>query len=87
MFVARVVGTIVSTCKDVNLIGQKLLLVQEVQDRSSGRVMIAVDAVDAGVGDRVLVVYEGGAARQSIGSEEAPVNASVLGIVDSVEGV
>jgi microcompartment protein CcmK/EutM len=84
MFVAKAIGTVVSTCKEPNLTAQKLLIVQDLNGLGTKKSMIAVDAVGAGVGETVLVVLEGEAARQSIGSEEAPVNASVLGIVDPV---
>ena len=86
MFVARVIGTVVSTCKEEHLTGQTLLMVQDLHDLGSKKSMIAADSVGAGVGDTVLVVYEGGSARQSIGSEKAPVNASTVGIVDHADG-
>ena len=85
MFVARVIGTVTATAKEPNLVSQKLLVVQDLHDAGTKKSMIAVDSVSAGVGDVVLVVLEGGSARQSIGSTEAPVNASVLGIVDHAE--
>ena len=85
MFVAKVIGTVVASCKEENLVSQKLMVVQDLHDLGSNKALIAVDAVGSGVGETVLVAVEGGAARQSIGSEEAPVNACILGIVDHAE--
>ena len=85
MFVAKVIGTVVSDWKEENITGQKLLMVQDLQDLGTKKSVIAVDGIGANVDDTVLVVYEGGSARQTIGSEEAPVNAGILGIVESAE--
>lgn len=87
MFLARVVGTVVSTHKNDRLEGKKLLLVQrlELDDESDGSVeIIALDVVDAGVGDRVLVVQEGSSARKLFADEKIPVQAVIVGVVDSV---
>ncbi len=85
MFVAKVIGLVVSTTKEVNLKGQKLLVVQELKDLGTKKSLIAVDGVGAGIGEIVLVVHEGGSARQAIGSENAPVNAAIVGILDYPE--
>lgn len=87
MFLARVVGTVVSTHKNDRLEGKKLLLVQRLglDDESDGSVeIIALDVVDAGVGDRVLVVQEGSSARKLFADEKIPVQAVIVGVVDSV---
>ncbi len=87
MFIARVVGTVVSTHKNDRLEGKKLLLVQRLglDDESDGSVeIIALDVVDAGVGDRVLVVQEGSSARKLFADERIPVQAVIVGFVDSV---
>ena len=87
MQIARVVGTVVATQKNAKLEGAKLLLVQplELDGRDRGTPVLAVDGVDAGVGDRVLLVQDGKAAQQVLGRKEAAVDAAVVGVVDSLE--
>lgn len=85
MFIAKVTGVIVSTCKVESLKGQKLLIVQDVNDNNTKNSLIAVDSVGAGMGEYVLVVHDGGAARQTIHQKDAPINASILGIIDYPE--
>jgi microcompartment protein CcmK/EutM len=85
VFVAKVIGTVVSDWKEENLRGHKLLVVQDLQDLGTKKTVIAVDGIGANVDDTVLVVYEGGSARQTIGSEDAPINAGILGIVESAD--
>ncbi len=82
MFIAEVIGIVVSTAKEPSLIGQKLLIVQDINDRGTDKSLLAVDSMGVGIGETVLVVYDGGAARQAICSETAPVNAAVIGVVD-----
>lgn len=87
MLVARVVGRVVATQKNEKLQGAKLLLVQplELDGRDRGTPVLAVDGVDAGPGDRVLLVQDGKAAQQVLGRGIAAVDAAVVGVVDSVE--
>ncbi len=88
MFLARVTGEVVATIKHAHLVGQRLLLVAP--ERTPGRPVlpsvIAVDTVDAGVGDRVLVADEGNAAAQVLGLPRGPVRTVVVGVVDAVDG-
>lgn len=86
MHLARVIGDVVSTLKDPGLEGQKLLLVQPVtaSDEPAGAPMLAIDAAQAGVGERVLVVREGRAAVAAVRRTAAPVEVAVVGVVDSV---
>ena len=86
MILALVQGTVVSTRKDVGLLGLKLLLVREVdpQFKATGNVLVAVDAVGAGTGELVLVA-SGSSARLTEVSKDKPVDAVISGIVDSVE--
>ena len=86
MILAQVQGTVVSTRKDVGLLGLKLLLVREVdaQFKATGNVLVAVDAVGAGTGELVLVA-SGSSARLTEVSKDKPVDAVISGIVDSVE--
>jgi len=85
--IGRIVGTLVSTAKNAKLDGAKLLLVQPLtlEDEPRGTVLLAVDSVGAGVGEKVLVVIEGRAAGDALGQTEAPVDAAIIGIVDCVE--
>ena len=86
MFLARVVGTVVSTRKDSKLVGLKLLVLQPEASvgKPSNKHLIGVDTVDAGVGDRVLVV-NGSSARMADGLKDRPVDAAIVGVVDVVE--
>ena len=87
MVIARVVGSVVSTQKNGKLEGAKLLLAQPLgldgQDR--GPAVMAIDAVDAGVGDRVLLVLDGKAAMMVLDRGLAGVDAAIVGVIDSVE--
>lgn len=87
MILARVTGTLTSSDKDAELAGYKLLVVQPLglNDEPDGHELIAVDKVDAGVGDKVLVVKEGNAARQLTGRDRVPLQAVVVGVVDHVD--
>jgi ethanolamine utilization protein EutN len=84
MQIASVVGTVVATKKHEALHGAKLLLVQPQtpQGEPRGPVLLAIDAVGAGVGELVLVVIEGKAAGDALGRRGAPVDAAVVGIID-----
>ena len=87
MILARVTGSVTSTDKDPELADYKLLVVQplDLEDAPDGEELIAVDRVDAGVGDKVLVVKEGNAARQITGRDRVPLQAIVVGVVDHVD--
>jgi len=86
MILARVQGTVVSTRKDLGLLGLKLLLVREVdaQFKPAGAHVVAADAVGAGEGEIVMVVA-GSSARLTEVSRDKPVDAVIVGIVDAVE--
>lgn len=85
MYLARVIGTVVSTSKNEALIGMKLLIVVRLNERleREGGCEVAVDSVGAGTGELVLVL-EGSSARR-VFSEKAPVDKAIVGIVDTVE--
>ena len=87
MQIATVVGTVVSTQKHRKLEGAKLLLVQPHAPDGTprGPVLLAIDSVGAGVGERVLVVIEGKAAGDALGKKAAPVDAAIIGIVDRLD--
>jgi ethanolamine utilization protein EutN len=86
MILGRVVGTVVATRKDERLLGAKLLVVRttDPHGKDEAGYMVAVDTVDAGNRDRVLVVT-GSSARMAAGLKDSPVDAAIVGVVDSVE--
>ncbi len=86
MYIGRVSGTVVATIKDPALVARKLLVVDRLtpEGQADGFYWIAVDSVQAGVGDVVLVLDEGNSARQVLNWEDAPVRAVVVGVVDQV---
>jgi microcompartment protein CcmK/EutM len=83
---ARVVGNVVSTNKAEQLVGKKLLLVQAVDldGKTKGNPLVAVDAVGAGEGEFVLLV-QGSSARQTVTTEGNPVDCAIVAIIDYVE--
>ena len=87
MFMARVVGDVVSTHRHPRLGEKKLLLVRrlDLESREEGPEIIALDVIGVGVGEHVLVVQEGGAARKLFEDERIPVQAVVVGVIDSVD--
>jgi ethanolamine utilization protein EutN len=87
MLIGRVVGNVVSTQKHRKFESAKLLLVQPLNpdDTVRGPAMLAVDGVGAGVNEKVLVVVEGRAAGETLGRTGAPVDAAIVGIIDSVD--
>lgn len=87
MIISRVIGTVVATRKLDLLVGTKILVVQTLDPGSEiprGDPFVAVDAVGAGVGEKVIVV-EGSAARIALGEERSPVDATIVGIVDEID--
>jgi microcompartment protein CcmK/EutM len=86
MQIGKVVGTVVSTQKHRKFEGAKLLLVQplNIDDTPRGVALLAVDGVGAGVDEKVLLVLEGRAAGEALGQKGAPVDAAIIGIIDTV---
>ena len=86
MFLARVIGDVVATVKHSALHGRKLLVVERVDadGRRLGETLLAVDSVDAGPGDTVLVLDEGGSAAMVTGLDEPPIRTVIVGVVDAV---
>jgi ethanolamine utilization protein EutN len=87
VILAKIVGTVVATRKDARLVSNKLLLARSMDPRSGaadGAHLIAVDTVDAGVGETVIIV-SGSSARMASGMKDCPVDAVVVGIVDHVD--
>ena len=92
MFLARVIGSVVSTKKDETMKGRKLLLLRPMlideadptKFRPGSNTVVAVDGMGAGNGELVLFC-QGSSARQATGLKQLPVDAAVVGIVDSVD--
>lgn len=86
MLIAKVIGTTVSTIKDEKLVGRKLLIVRQTDETGAfvGKPFVAVDTVDAGVGDLVLTCA-GSSARQTTITKDSPVDAVIMSVINSLE--
>jgi microcompartment protein CcmK/EutM len=86
MILCKVTGTIVSSQKNETLNEYKLLIVQpiDLDGKPLGRDMLAIDRVDAGVGDTVLVIQEGSGAQQILGRKDVPVHTIIVAVVDGL---
>ncbi len=88
MILAKVIGNVVSTRKEDALVGFKLLLLQAIEPKDEspvGEKFVAVDTLGAGVSDQVLVVRGGGARIISDMHRVAPIDAAIVGIIDTVD--
>ncbi len=87
MLIARVIGDLVATQKHPSHIGRKALLVQplNLDGTDRGDALIAFDAVDAGIGDRVLVVTEGFSAMTAVERPNSPIDMAVIGFIDRID--
>ncbi|HUI57328.1 MAG TPA: EutN/CcmL family microcompartment protein [Bryobacteraceae bacterium] len=87
MLIARVIGDLVATQKHASHEGRKVLLVQPLNLDGSNRgdPVVALDAVDAGVGDRVLLATEGFSAMTAVGRPQSPIDMAVVGFIDRVD--
>ena len=85
MLICRVVGNVVSTIKDEKLSGRKILIVREATTENElvGKPIAAIDTVDAGVGDLVLIA-QGSSARQTNFTKETPTDAVIMAIIDEL---
>lgn len=82
MIIGKVVGSIVSTRKCENLVGNKFMIVEPLEEMAAkGNRLVAIDNIGAGIGETVLVAT-GSAARVGMGMEQVPVDAAIVGIVD-----
>ena len=86
MILGRVVGTVVATRKDPRLVSSKLLIARSMDPsgKTDGNYVVAIDTVDAGYGETVLIV-SGSSARMASGLKDCPVDAAIVGIVDEIE--
>ncbi len=87
MLIARVVGELVATQKHPSHEGRKLLLVQPLNLDGSNRgdALVAMDSVDAGMGDRVLLATEGFSAMTSVGRPGSPIDMAVIAFIDRID--
>jgi ethanolamine utilization protein EutN len=87
MYIGKVIGDVVSSVKYETLVAQKLLLVQPINPdmTETGEPIIALDQVDAGKGDVVLIVDQGTAARTVLAQQYPTVRTLILGIVDRID--
>lgn len=84
MIIGRVIGDVVATQKSPSHEGRKILLVQplNLDGTDRGDPVLALDGVDAGVGDHVLVVQEGQSAMMTVGRPNSPIDMAVVGVID-----
>ncbi|TFB08567.1 hypothetical protein E3V08_03435 [Candidatus Atribacteria bacterium MT.SAG.1] len=87
MILGKIIGNVVSTIKLPVYQGYKILIVQPVNDKEEpqGKSILALDTVQAGVGDTVLVIDEGNSSRLIMNNSTAPVRTMIVGIVDAIE--
>ena len=86
MFIAKVIGTTISTIKDEKLTGRKLLILRQTDETGapSGKPYVAVDTLDAGIGDLVLTAH-GSSGRQTVITSNSPVDAVIMAVSDHLE--
>ncbi|MBN2542364.1 EutN/CcmL family microcompartment protein [bacterium] len=87
MLICKVIGNVISTVKNPAYEGRKILLVSilDTEGNPTGETEIAIDLVDAGIGDIMLLSKEGGAARRILEAPDAPVRAFIAGVIDNWE--
>ena len=87
MLIGRVIGEVWATQKAPSHEGGEILCVQplNLDGSDKGQPILALDAVDAGVGDRVLVTTEGFSAMTAVGRPNSPIDMAVIGVIDAVE--
>ena len=86
MLIAKVIGTTIATIKDEKLVGRKLLILRQTDESGApaGKPYVAIDTLDAGIGDLVLTC-SGSSARQTNITKDTPVDAVIMAVVDSLE--
>lgn len=87
MLIGRVIGEVVATQKHASHEGRKVLVVQPLNLDGSDRgdAVLALDAVDAGVGDRILLATDGWAASSAVGRPQSPIDMAVIGFIDEID--
>jgi len=83
VLIGRVINSIWSTRKDESLVGAKLMIVQllDTPEEGKGKIIVAVDTIGAGIGERVLIT-QGSSSRRMTGFKDSPVDATIVGIID-----
>jgi microcompartment protein CcmK/EutM len=86
VILAKVVGTVVATRKDERLVSSKLLVARPIDPtgKPEANYLVAVDTVDAGFGETVLIV-SGSSARMAAGLKDCPVDAAIIGVIDTID--
>lgn len=86
MFLAKVVGKIVSTTKDEGLNGKKILIIAPIDMNgvTTGKEIVSIDSVGAGIGDQVLVT-EGSVSMYAFGENHIPIDSAIVAIIDTIE--
>ena len=89
MTLCKVTGTLVATQKNEHLKGKKILICQPIDPEGKfiGRDILAIDSVDAGIGDTVLIIQEGQGAAQILNNKKLPVHSVIVAVVDGLETV
>jgi microcompartment protein CcmK/EutM len=87
VLIGRVIGDVVATQKAPSHVGRKILVVQplNLDGSNRGEPVLALDAVDAGEGDRVLLSTEGYSAMTAVGRPNSPIDSAVVGVIDEIE--
>ncbi len=87
MLIGRVIGDVVATQKAPSHEGRKILVIQPLNLDGSdrGEAVLALDAVDAGIGERVLVVTEGFSAMTAVERPNSPIDMAVIGVIDAID--
>jgi ethanolamine utilization protein EutN len=87
VLIGRIIGDVVATQKAPSHMRRKILMVQPVNldGTDRGEAVLALDSVDAGVGDRVLLVTEGFSAMTAVGRPNSPIDMAVIGVIDRVD--
>ena len=87
MILGKIIGNVVSTIKLPVYQGYKILIVQPVNDKEEpqGESVLALDTVQAGVGDTILMIDEGNSSRLIMNNSTAPIRTMIVGIVDAIE--
>ncbi len=86
MLIGKIIGSVVSTRKNEKLVGSKFMIVETLDKMGDTKRIVAVDNVGAGIGEMVLVAL-GSAARIGCDQEKAPIDAAIVGIIDSGTGL
>jgi ethanolamine utilization protein EutN len=87
MLIGRIIGDVVATQKASSHEGQKILVVQPLNLDGSdrGEAVVALDAADAGIGERVLLSTEGFSAMTAVGRPNSPIDMAVIGVIDAID--